>query len=61
MPIVLGHEAAGVIEDVGSDVAKSRIGQSVILSLHCFYCDRNLPILCQEYLAKGPHALAFDG
>jgi S-(hydroxymethyl)glutathione dehydrogenase/alcohol dehydrogenase len=25
MPIVLGHEAAGVIEDVGSAVAKSRI------------------------------------
>src|SRR5580700_12050348 len=66
MPIVLGHEAAGVIEDVGSAVAKSRIGQSVILSLnpycgHCFYCDRNLPILCEEYLAKGPHALPFDG
>jgi S-(hydroxymethyl)glutathione dehydrogenase / alcohol dehydrogenase len=66
MPIVLGHEAAGVIEDVGSAVAKSRKGQSVILSLnpycgHCFYCDRNLPILCEEYLAKGPHALAFDG
>src|ERR1700747_2922136 len=51
MPIVLGHEAAGLIEDVGPAVAKSRIGQSVILSLnprcgHCFYCDRNLPILC---------------
>jgi S-(hydroxymethyl)glutathione dehydrogenase/alcohol dehydrogenase len=66
MPIVLGHEAAGVIEDVGSAVAKSRIRQSVILSLnpycgHCFYCDRNLPILCEEYLAKGLHALPFDG
>jgi S-(hydroxymethyl)glutathione dehydrogenase/alcohol dehydrogenase len=66
MPIVLGHEAAGVIEDVGSAVAKSRMGQSVILSLnpycgHCFYCNRNLPILCEEYLAKGAHALPFDG
>src|SRR5580658_6993296 len=42
MPIVLGHEAAGVIEDVGSAVAKSRKGESVILSwnphcVHCFY------------------------
>lgn len=66
MPIVLGHEAAGIIEDVGSAVAKLRIGQSVILSLnpycgHCFYCDRNLPILCEEYLAKGPIAVSFDG
>lgn len=66
MPIVLGHEAAGVIEDVGSAVTKSRIGQSVILSFnpycgHCFYCDRNLPILCEDYLAHGSQALSFDG
>ena len=66
MPIVLGHEAAGVIEDVGSAVTKSRKGESVILSWnphcgHCFYCDRDLPILCEEYLAKGPQAVQFDG
>jgi len=66
MPIVLGHEAAGVIEDVGSGVAKSRKGESVILSWnphcgHCFYCDRDLPILCEEYLARGPQAVQFDG
>jgi S-(hydroxymethyl)glutathione dehydrogenase/alcohol dehydrogenase len=66
MPIVLGHEAAGVIEEVGSGVAKSRKGESVVLSWnphcgHCFYCDRDLPILCDEYLAKGPQAVQFDG
>src|SRR5580658_2311900 len=66
MPIVLGHEAAGVIEDVGPGVAKSRKGERVILSWnphcgHCFYCDRDLPILCEEYLAKGPKAVQFDG
>src|SRR6201986_2669500 len=59
MPIVLGHEAAGVIEEVGSGVARSRIGERVVLSWnphcgHCFYCDRGLPILCEDYLAKGP-------
>ena len=66
MPIVLGHEAAGVIEDVGAGVAKSRKGESVILSWnphcgHCFYCDRDLPILCEQYLANGPQAVQFDG
>src|SRR5271170_5162824 len=66
MPIVLGHEAAGVIEDVGSGVSQSRKGESVILSWnphcgHCFYCDRDLPILCETYLAKGPLAVQFDG
>jgi S-(hydroxymethyl)glutathione dehydrogenase/alcohol dehydrogenase len=28
---------------------------------HCFYCDRDLPILCETYLAHGPQAVAFDG
>jgi S-(hydroxymethyl)glutathione dehydrogenase / alcohol dehydrogenase len=61
MPIVLGHEAA-----VGPSVTKVRKGDHVILSWnphcgHCFYCDRGLPILCEEYLAKGPLAVQFDG
>jgi S-(hydroxymethyl)glutathione dehydrogenase / alcohol dehydrogenase len=61
MPIVLGYEAAGVIEDVGSGIAKSRKGERVILSWnphcgHCFYCDRDLPILCEECLARSPHS-----
>jgi len=66
LPIVLGHEAAGVIGEVGAGVATSRKGERVILSWnphcgHCFYCDRDLPILCEEYLAKGPQAVQFDG
>jgi len=66
MPIVLGHEAAGVIEDVGPAVRQLKKGDHVVLSWnphcgHCYYCDRGLPILCEEYLAKGPHAVQFDG
>jgi S-(hydroxymethyl)glutathione dehydrogenase / alcohol dehydrogenase len=66
MPIALGHEAAGVIEDVGSGVAPSRRSENVILSWNphcgdCFYCDRDLPILCEEYLARAPQAVQFDG
>src|SRR6201984_2875864 len=66
MPIVLGHEAAGVIEAVGSAVATPRVGDHVVLSWnphcgHCFYCDRGAPILCEEYLGEGPKALPFDG
>jgi S-(hydroxymethyl)glutathione dehydrogenase/alcohol dehydrogenase len=66
MPIVLGHEAAGVVEEIGPAVSKVRKGDHVILSWnphcgHCFYCDRDLPILCQDYLAKGPLAVQFDG
>ena len=66
MPIVLGHEAAGVIEQVGSAVEKVRTGDHVVLSWnphcgHCFYCDRSLPILCEDYLARGAQAVGFDG
>jgi S-(hydroxymethyl)glutathione dehydrogenase/alcohol dehydrogenase len=66
MPIVLGHEAAGVVEEVGHEARGVAAGDRVILSWnphcgHCFYCDRDLPILCETYLANGPKALAFDG
>ena len=66
MPIVLGHEAAGVIVEVGSAVETVRAGDHVVLSWnphcgHCFYCDRGQPILCETYLAHGPKAVAFDG
>src|SRR5438874_7706358 len=66
MPIVLGHEAAGIVADTGGAVTRVRKGDHVILSWnphcgHCFYCDRGLPILCEDYLAKGPRAVQFDG
>jgi S-(hydroxymethyl)glutathione dehydrogenase / alcohol dehydrogenase len=66
MPIVLGHEAAGVVEAVGAAVTTPRRGEHVVLSWnphcgHCFYCDRGAPILCEDYLAKGAQAVPFDG
>ena len=66
MPIVLGHEAAGIVEEVGPDARGVSVGDHVVLSWnphcgHCFYCDRDLPILCETYLAHGPKAVAFDG
>lgn len=66
MPIVLGHEAAGIVEEVGPDARGVRPGDHVVLSWNphcggCFYCDRSLPILCEDYLSEGPKALAFDG
>jgi S-(hydroxymethyl)glutathione dehydrogenase / alcohol dehydrogenase len=66
MPIVLGHEAAGIVEEVGPGAQGVAVGDHVILSWnphcgHCFYCDRDLPILCETYLSHGPNAVAFDG
>jgi S-(hydroxymethyl)glutathione dehydrogenase/alcohol dehydrogenase len=66
MPIVLGHEAAGIVDEIGPEARGVAVGDHVILSWnphcgHCFYCDRDLPILCEAYLAHGPKAVAFDG
>jgi S-(hydroxymethyl)glutathione dehydrogenase/alcohol dehydrogenase len=66
MPIVLGHEAAGIVEQVGPAARGVKVGDHVVLSWnphcgHCFYCDRDAPILCEEYLGNGPQALSFDG
>ena len=66
MPIVLGHEAAGVVEQTGAAARGVKVGDHVVLSWnphcgHCFYCDRDAPILCEQYLGEGPKARAFDG
>jgi S-(hydroxymethyl)glutathione dehydrogenase/alcohol dehydrogenase len=66
MPIVLGHETAGIIEEVGSAVAPGRRGERVVLSWnphcgHCFHCERGQPILCETYVGHGPQAVQFDG
>jgi S-(hydroxymethyl)glutathione dehydrogenase/alcohol dehydrogenase len=66
LPIVLGHEAAGIVEQIGPAARGVKVGDHVVLSWnphcgHCFYCDRDAPILCEEYLGLGPKAVAFDG
>lgn len=66
MPIVLGHETAGTIEEVGSTVDRRRIGEKVVLSWnphcgHCFHCERDQPILCDSYIGHGPKAVQIDG
>ncbi len=66
LPIALGHEAAGIVEELGPSAQGLSVGDHVVLSWnphcgHCFYCERDLPILCETYLAHGPKAVAFDG
>jgi len=66
LPMILGHEAAGVVAEVGPQVTTPAVGERVVLSWnphcgHCFYCEHDQPILCEPYLrnrAKGAH---FDG
>ncbi len=54
MPAVLGHESAGIVEEVGSDVQYVKPGDHVITCLsvfcgHCKYCLEGRPSLCHKH------------
>lgn len=54
MPVVCGHEGAGIVEAVGEGVTRVKPGDHVTLSWtpdcgHCFYCMRGQPNLCETY------------
>jgi S-(hydroxymethyl)glutathione dehydrogenase / alcohol dehydrogenase len=66
LPIVLGHEGAGVVEAVGAEVTLARAADHVVCSWnpscgHCFYCDRDQPILCEVFSRTQPKGFLLDG
>jgi len=66
LPIVLGHEGAGTVEAVGAAVTQVKPGDHVICSWNphcgqCFYCERDLPILCETFTRWQPKGMLLDG
>lgn len=62
-PIVLGHEGAGVIAEIGSQVKNVKVGDRVALEAligcgKCYYCRRGLTFLCPNWEHLG---ISFDG
>lgn len=53
MPIVLGHEGAGIVEQIGSSVKKLAIGDHVVLTYmwcgHCRPCLRGDLTYCENF------------
>ena len=52
LPAVYGHEAAGIIDEVGPDVEGFHVGQHIIVSLirachRCYFCARGEPVFCE--------------
>jgi S-(hydroxymethyl)glutathione dehydrogenase/alcohol dehydrogenase len=56
-PLVLGHEAAGVVAEVGADVTGVAVGDHVVLNWAvpcraCWFCTRGEPWLCASIEGK---------
>jgi S-(hydroxymethyl)glutathione dehydrogenase/alcohol dehydrogenase len=56
LPAVYGHEAAGIVESVGSGVEGVRIGDHVVVTLirscgDCHYCNKEQNVLCEKSFA----------
>jgi D-arabinitol dehydrogenase (NADP+) len=57
-PLIPGHEIAGEIAAVGSAVLGLQVGDRVVvdnteLCGHCFYCRRNQPLYCENFISHG--------
>jgi S-(hydroxymethyl)glutathione dehydrogenase/alcohol dehydrogenase len=68
VPAILGHEGAGTVEAVGSDVTSVKVGDRVISSFiaacgECWYCRHDLPFVCSETMSVHgrSHAHRSDG
>lgn len=65
-PMALGHEAAGVVEEIGSQVDDIRVGDHVVLVFvpscgHCAPCAGGRPALCEPAAAANGAGTLLSG
>lgn len=66
MPVVLGHEGAGIIQETGPGVTSLEVGDHVVLSWApncgtCYYCLHEQPQLCQTLVSPLWEGTLLDG
>lgn len=65
LPAVLGHEGAGVVAAVGSEVTKVNPGDKVVMTFascgNCTYCASGHPAYCVELLSRNVSGGRLDG
>lgn len=65
LPIVLGHEGAGIVEKVGNEIRKVQPGDHVVLTYYscgiCLNCQQGHPAYCQNSVAGSFLGVRPDG
>jgi Zn-dependent alcohol dehydrogenases, class III len=65
MPVVLGHEGSGIVEQVGTGVTKVAPGDPVVMTFnscgHCPSCNEHEPAYCHEFFPRNFFAARADG
>jgi aryl-alcohol dehydrogenase len=65
LPMILGHEGAGVVEDVGAEVRTVKPGDKVVLTFDscgaCSFCSDGQPAYCIEQEARNFRGVRADG
>jgi aryl-alcohol dehydrogenase len=65
LPVVLGHEGAGVVEAVGGAVTSAKPGDRVVMSFnscgHCPSCDAEAPTYCYDFFPHNWSGRRADG
>lgn len=65
MPVVLGHEGAGIVRSVGNKVSKVKPGDHVVMTFdscgHCPSCSEKAPSYCHAFFPKNFSACREDG
>lgn len=66
LPVVLGHEGAGIVQALGDGVTSLAVGDHVVLNWapscgECFYCLHEQPHLCQTLVSPLWEGTLMDG
>jgi len=56
-PMILGHEASGIVVEVGKKVSKFKVGDRVVINSDykcgtCYYCKRGLQNFCKNQITS---------
>lgn len=66
LPLVAGHEGAGIVQSIGNGTTRVKPGDSVALNWapncgSCFYCENGRPSLCGAYVGPIWAGTMIDG